>query len=244
MTWFSASMHCKTHFYDLSTFTNEKEEQQFLEDAARQPADAWVGLYNHSGVWKWSGGGNATRISWDTTNKQPEDDNCAFLHKTYKKLHDIDCNFQYSFFCMNISEFVLVRQNETWEGALQYCREHYNDMASLSSVNMMDSGLEKSTQAETEYVWTGLRYLAGDWFWVNGDDLDYKDWYQNEQPQCPAKNFHCGALDIKTMDWIHRGCEEKHNFLCSAQAVPLPVPHMVPQTTARGTPPVRPTSQP
>ncbi|KAK2905359.1 hypothetical protein Q8A67_007158 [Cirrhinus molitorella] len=152
MTWNSASKHCKTHFYDLSTFTNVNEEQQFLEDAAYQPSDAWVGLNKVSGVWQWSGG--------------------------------------------------------------------------------------KSTQAETEHLWTGLRYQAGHWFWVNGDDLDYKDWYQNQQPQCPARNLRCGALDKKTQNWIHRDCEEKLNFLCSAQAVP----QVVPQTTVDSTPPAHLTS--
>ncbi|KAK2905358.1 hypothetical protein Q8A67_007157 [Cirrhinus molitorella] len=133
MTWNSASKHCKTHFYDLSTFTNVNEEQQFLEDAAYQPSDAWVGLYKVSGVWQWSG---------------------------------------------------------------------------------------------------------GHWFWVSGDVLDYKDWYQNQQPQCPARNLRCGALDKKTQNWIHRDCEEKLNFLCSAQAVP----QVVPQTTVDSTPPAHLTS--
>ncbi|KAL1268278.1 hypothetical protein QQF64_033641 [Cirrhinus molitorella] len=238
MTWNSASKHCKTHFYDLSTFTNVNEEQQFLEDAAYQPSDAWVGLNKVSGVWQWSGGENATRINWDTSNQQPENDDCAFQHKAYKKLHDRNCNDQYSFYCMNISEFVLVHQNKTWEGALEYCRKQYNDLASLSSFNMMDSALGKSTQAETEHLWTGLRYQAGHWFWVNGDDLDYKDWYQNQQPQCPARNLRCGALDKKTQNWIHRDCEEKLNFLCSAQAVP----QVVPQTTVDSTPPAHLTS--
>ncbi len=215
MTWDSASKYCKTYFHDLSTFTNESEELQFLEDAAHQPSNAWVGLYKESGVWKWSRGENATQINWDTSNRQPEDDDCAFLHKGHKKLHDIDCSDKYSFFCMNI-EFVLVRQNETWEGALEYCRKQYNDLASLSTLNMMDSVLGKSTLAETEYVWTGLRFLAGDWFWVNGDDFDYTAGSKTEQPQCPARDLRCGALDKKTRDWTHRDCEEKLSFFCSA----------------------------
>ncbi|KAF4109287.1 hypothetical protein G5714_010360 [Onychostoma macrolepis] len=219
MTWDSANNYCKTYFHDLSTFTNENEEQRFLEDAAHQPSDAWVGLYTESGVWMWSGGENAIHINWDTSNKQPENDGCAFLHKGHKKLHDIDCDDKYSFFCMNISELVLVLRNETWEGALEYCRKQYNDLASLSSLNMMDSALGKSTQAETEYVWIGLRYLAGDWFWVNGDDLDNTAWSRNEQSQCPARDLRCGAQDKKTREWIHRNCEEKFNFFCSAQAV-------------------------
>ncbi|XP_026126693.1 C-type lectin Cal-like [Carassius auratus] len=115
---------------------------------------------------------------------------------------------------MIVSEFVLVHQKETWEGALEYCRNYYNDLASLSTMNRMNSSLPEITKAKTEYVWTGLRYLAGDWFWVTGDDVNYTAWYQNEQPQCPAKDLHCGALHKQTKLWTHRNCEEQLNFVC------------------------------
>uniref|UniRef100_A0A8C2K546 C-type lectin domain-containing protein n=1 Tax=Cyprinus carpio TaxID=7962 RepID=A0A8C2K546_CYPCA len=97
---------------------------------------------------------------------------------------------------------------KTWEGALEYCRTHYNDLASLSTKERMDSALLEITQAETEYVWTALRYLAGDWLWVTGDALNYTAWYQNEQPKCPARDLRCGALDKQTRLWRHKNCEE------------------------------------
>uniref|UniRef100_A0A8C1EAQ8 Uncharacterized protein n=2 Tax=Cyprinus carpio TaxID=7962 RepID=A0A8C1EAQ8_CYPCA len=108
-----------------------------------------------------------------------------------------------------LKQHFFVKEKMTWDSAtLEYCRKQYNDLASLSSPNMMDSALGQSTQAETEYVWTGLRFLAGEWFWVSGHDLDYTAWYRKEQPQCPARDLHCGALDMKTRVWTHRNCEE------------------------------------
>ncbi|XP_016384272.1 secretory phospholipase A2 receptor-like [Sinocyclocheilus rhinocerous] len=212
-TWDSANNYCKTYFHVLSTFTNDNEQQKFLENAVNAPSDAWVGLYTESGVWKWSGGENATQISWDTDQPDKIDD-CAFIHKGLKKLHDAECTAKYAFFCMNVSEFLLVRQKETWEGALEYCRTHYNDLASLSTMNMMYSALPEITRTETEYVWTGLRFLAGDWFWVNGDDLDNTAWYKRRLPQCPARDLRCGALEKQTKLWTHRNCEEKLSFIC------------------------------
>uniref|UniRef100_A0A8C2CID4 C-type lectin domain-containing protein n=1 Tax=Cyprinus carpio TaxID=7962 RepID=A0A8C2CID4_CYPCA len=186
---------------------------RYLPDTLSQTSDAWVGLYAESKVWKWSGGENATQISWDIT--QPDRaEGCAFLRPSSKKLHDRYCTDKYAFFCMNILEFVLVLRNETWEGALEYCQKQNNDLASLSSLNIMEYALGKITQAETEYVWTGLCFLAGDWFWVSGDDLNYTAWYQNEQPQCPARELRCGALDKQTKLWTHRNCEEKLSFVC------------------------------
>ncbi|XP_016424113.1 C-type lectin lectoxin-Phi1-like [Sinocyclocheilus rhinocerous] len=215
--WCSAQQHCKTYFHVLSTFVNDTEKEQFLANASTQVSNAWVGLYKKPeiGVWKWTGGIDAEQLIWDTGMKQPNNltnENCGFLYKDTKKLHDEKCSWQQYFFCM--TNFTLVPQMETWDGALEYCRTHYKDLASLSTMERMDSALLEITQAETEYVWTGLRFLAGDWFWVNGDDLNYTAWYQNKQPQCPARHLHCGALDKQTRVWTQRNCEEKYSFFC------------------------------
>ncbi|KAG1941244.1 hypothetical protein F2P79_016097 [Pimephales promelas] len=212
--WYSARQHCRTFFHDLSSFTTESEEKQFLEDAVGQTSDAWVGLHKESGVWKWAGGENATRISWD--DNEPDNEECALLHRAHKKLNDIQCTDKKDFFCMNISEFVLVLKNESWEGALEYCRKHHNDLASLKNIT---SASEEIALAETGYVWTGLRFLAGEWRWVDGDDLDFTAWPQTGLPQCPARNLRCGALDKLTRVWTHRDCEEKLNFFCSVHLV-------------------------
>uniref|UniRef100_A0A8C1IJR8 C-type lectin domain-containing protein n=1 Tax=Cyprinus carpio TaxID=7962 RepID=A0A8C1IJR8_CYPCA len=173
-------------------------------NASGQTSDAWVGLHKKpdTGVWKWeeSGGIDAKQISWDTALKQPNNlanENCGFLYKANDKLHDENCFFTKPFYCM--TNFVLVRQKETWDGALEYCRTHYNNLASLSTMNRTNSALLEITQAETEYVWTGLRFLAGDWLWVTGDDFNYTAWYQNEQPQCPARHLQCGHSVIITI---------------------------------------------
>ncbi|KTF92468.1 hypothetical protein cypCar_00032648 [Cyprinus carpio] len=215
--WCSAQQHCKTYFHVLSSFVNDTEEQQFLANASTQTSNAWVGLYKKPeiGVWRWSGGIDAEQLSWDTVMKQPDNltrENCGFLYNDSKKLHDGECRWQQSFFCM--TNFTLVLQNETWDGALEYCRTHYRDLASLSTKERMASALLESKEAETEYVWTGLRFLAGEWFWVTGDDLNYTAWYENEQPQCPARDLRCGALDKQSNVWTHRDCEEKFSFFC------------------------------
>uniref|UniRef100_A0A8C1RGR7 C-type lectin domain-containing protein n=1 Tax=Cyprinus carpio TaxID=7962 RepID=A0A8C1RGR7_CYPCA len=154
-------------------------------------------------------------MSWDTAVNQPNnlaDENCGFLCKAHDKLRNENCFSIKPFYCM--TNFVLVHQKETWDGALDYCRTHYKNLASLSTKERMDSALLEITQAETDYVWTGLRFLAGDWLWVTGDALNYTAWYQNEQPQCPARHLQCGALDKQTKLWTHRNCEEKLSFFC------------------------------
>ncbi|KAL0183709.1 hypothetical protein M9458_019405, partial [Cirrhinus mrigala] len=211
--WLCAQLHCQTYFHALSTFPGESQERRFLANATSQTSDAWVGLYRkpRTEVWKWSEHLDAEQISWDTDPAMIQPDNlsnqnCAFLHKDHKKLHNERCNMRQPFFCM--TNFVLVRQNMTWDRALEYCRTHYNDLATLNTEERMNSALLEVTQAQTDYVWTGLRYLAGHWFWVSGHGLYYTAWYQNNHPQCPARDLRCGALDKETRLWKHRNCEE------------------------------------
>ncbi|KAA0716147.1 hypothetical protein E1301_Tti015857 [Triplophysa tibetana] len=209
-TWDEAQQYCRTNYHDLSTFINEIEKQQFLKEVVSQTSNAWVGLYKRSGTWTWTK--VATGPSW--SDGEQGYDNCAFLSKASKRLQYDECSNTQSFFCMIVSEIVLVDQSESWEGALDYCRHHHDDLASLSSNRSMIDALSKITGAQTQYVWIGLRFLAGRWFWISGDDLIFKVWSSDEQLQCPAQNQRCAALDKNSKTWTPRDCEEKLNFMC------------------------------
>ncbi|KAI7808771.1 L-selectin-like [Triplophysa rosa] len=212
-TWDEAQQYCRTNYHDLSTFINEIEEHQFKKDSDAQTSRAWVGLYKQPGTWTWATGEVATQISWD--DEEPGNDFCAFIEKNHMKLHDDVCTTPHTFFCMYESvNTVTVQQSESWEGALEYCRHHHDDLASLSSSRSMTDALSKITGAQTQYVWIGLRFLAGGWFWISGDDLILNVWSSAGPPQCPAQNQHCAALDKNTKTWTPRDCEEKLNFLC------------------------------
>lgn len=59
-------------------------------------------------------------------------------------------------------------------------------------------------------VWTGLRFLAGRWFWSNAAPVS-----DGDLPPCPNEIRRCGALaktgtgSVETID-----CAERLNFLC------------------------------
>nr|XP_055070723.1 secretory phospholipase A2 receptor-like [Misgurnus anguillicaudatus] len=213
-TWDDARQYCRNYFYDLSTFTNETENQQFLEDTTVQTFVNWIGLHKESGIWKWTGGENATQTIYDFYAEATKGNCGFFIGLTLQFLYSRECSYNAPFFCMRVFEIVVVQQTETWETALDYCRDHYDDLASLSSIRSMDYALGKTTEAQTQYVWIGLRFLAGQWFWVSGDDFKYKAWSAAGELQCPARNQRCGALDTSTKIWTPRDCQEKLNFLC------------------------------
>ncbi|KTG09617.1 hypothetical protein cypCar_00031348 [Cyprinus carpio] len=144
-------------------------------------------------------------MTWEDAQKY-----CREHHYYYNVL----CSKYFPFYCMEVFEPILVQQNKTWDESLNYCRQNYNDLVSLSSQIYMEEVINKTLTSQTAYVWTGLRFMAGHWFWVSGDDLQYKAWSVDGEIQCPAGNLRCGALDREEKLWKPTDCEERHNFLC------------------------------
>ncbi|CAJ1076025.1 dromaiocalcin-1-like isoform X2 [Xyrichtys novacula] len=119
---------------------------------------------------------------------------------------------------------VLVKEEKTWEEALVHCRtleakdpdkpvsayENYKyDLATLLTDDDHEFAREKAQSATTDEIWTGLRYLAGSWLWVGGEDMNYKN-----IRECLSEGS-CGTLPIEgDADYEIRSCEERRNFFC------------------------------
>ncbi|RXN15601.1 lymphocyte antigen 75-like protein [Labeo rohita] len=216
MTWNDAQKYCREHYDDLST-TNKEEAEMLSIDTNSMYLYYWLGLYRSSDnpeKWIWSGGESEPADYWDIDQPNYDYECCGGIRLSNSKLHDVPCSETLPFYCMNVFALVLVHQNKTWDEALDYCRKEYTDLASLSSETTMEEGINKITTSQTAYVWTGLRFMSGHWFWLSGDDLQYKAWPAEGEIQCPAEHLRCGALDIEEKVWKPTDREERHNFLC------------------------------
>ncbi|KAK7170899.1 hypothetical protein R3I94_000950 [Phoxinus phoxinus] len=216
MTWKDAQTYCRTYHDDLST-VNKEEAQLFSRYTDSTSELSWIGLYispNNPGEWIWSGGEVEAIDNWDNGQPSRITSECGGLKQSTSKLHNIPCSQTLPFYCMEIVGPILVYKNKTWDEALDHCRQHYTDLASLSSETIMAEVINNTITSQTAYVWTGLRFMAGHWFWVSGDDLQYKAWSVEGELQCPARDLRCGALDRKEKVWKPRDCEERHYFLC------------------------------
>ncbi|XP_077083365.1 uncharacterized protein LOC143736558 [Siphateles boraxobius] len=195
MSW---STYRRTYHDDLST-VNKEEAQLISLYTDSTSRFNWIGIYispRNPGEWIWSGGEVEAIDNWDSG--QPDDAaECGGLKQSTSKLHDILCSQTLTFYWMEVFEPILVHQNKTWDEALDYCRQTYTDLASLSSETIMAEVINNTITSQRAYVWTGLRFMAGHWFWVSGDDLQYKAWSAQGEVQCPARNLRCGALDRK-----------------------------------------------
>ncbi|XP_021333404.2 C-type mannose receptor 2 [Danio rerio] len=216
MTWIDAQTYCRKHHSDLSTMT--KEEAQLLSSNTDATYSfSWIGLYedpDRADEWIWSGGQVEEVDNWDTDQPDDSSENCISLKQSTSKLHDTLCSDMLSFYCMDAVESVLVSQNKAWNEALDYCRQHYIDLVSLSSEMIEAEVINVTGKSQTDFVWTGLRFMAGHWFWVSGEDLQYKAWSVEGEPKCPAGNLRCGALDRNKKVWKAIDCEKRLNFVC------------------------------
>ncbi|TDH17435.1 hypothetical protein EPR50_G00008210 [Perca flavescens] len=128
-----------------------------------------------------------------------------------------NCSARFPFVCFG-DNLVLVKENKTWEEALEHCRalsstSQSNLRYELVSVQPGEDQhyvMNRVMEADTDEVWAGLRFLAGEWLWVNGASMLYSD-----LPLCPPLVQHCGALSKNNTGSVEtKDCSEKRNFLC------------------------------
>ncbi|XP_065105379.2 putative C-type lectin domain family 20 member A [Paramisgurnus dabryanus] len=216
VTWQNAQTYCREHYDDLSTITKLEAEELASNPEVTEP-EFWIGLYQNPAnmsEWIWSGGEKQPVENWDIFEPNSEFENCATERKWSSKLNNVMCDLKLSFYCMKTSELILVNENKTWEEALEYCRLNYIDLVTIDSGSNMAEVIKNTMTSQTPYVWTGLRFLAGHWFWVSGEDVSYKAWSAGGELQCPGTNLQCGALDIANKVWKPTDCEKRLHFVC------------------------------
>ncbi|XP_071766614.2 snaclec purpureotin subunit beta-like [Centroberyx gerrardi] len=201
----------------LNSPVSSKRDKKKLREAGAQLEQTWIGLYRDPDDtdWRWSGGGYASYMPW--VDGEPNNANeveyygsiCWSCEPT--GWNDLPESMLQEFFCLSL---IVVKEKKTWEEALQHCREQHTDLTSLVSETEVLLAQREIWEAQTtEHVWTGLRYLADRWLWVNGDPLEYQAWSQGEQQQCPAWSQRCGAVS-KEGEWESRDCQERLHFIC------------------------------
>ncbi|XP_068426860.1 macrophage mannose receptor 1-like [Clinocottus analis] len=182
----------------------------------------WIGLYRNAGdSWKWVSGQTSDYRNW--APGQPINADCGSFDSGTEKWHSNVCTEEHRFVCYD-DNMVVVTESKTWEGALSHCRSmesQCEDVANPCRYRYELLSLERPSdysyvrgrlsEAETDEVWTGLRFLGGEWLWVDGQKLED----QGMLPDCPYPGKHCGTLSKNdTNNWIARDCTERRNFIC------------------------------
>ncbi|XP_071330860.1 C-type mannose receptor 2-like isoform X2 [Trachinotus anak] len=219
MTWWEAQSTCRRNHTDLVSIRDEKENQNFASGYG------WIGLHQVDSnlPWKWSRGDEIATFTFWKSGEPDAGDHCAFKEQSSGEWKSDSCSNTHSFMCPD-ERLVLVKEKKTWEDALDHCRSmealdtskpvsaylnHRFDLATLITQDDHDFAREKAQEATTDEVWTGLRYLAGEWMWVGGETVEYQD-----ITSCPTEKL-CGVLEKNgTRKYGRSDCENQMNFLC------------------------------
>ncbi|XP_008404237.1 lymphocyte antigen 75-like isoform X2 [Poecilia reticulata] len=207
MSWSEAKDHCMSISQKLATFTMDG-----MKLFSKHDFPIWIGLHRHDGSWKWSLGLKEDKY-W---NLGPSDNkDCVSITSATKSLAAENCQTLHPFICMN-DNLILVKEEKSWEEAFEHCQGlgfNSNLRFNLLSVKPGDEHnyvVNRITEADTEEVWTGLRFLGDEWLWINGKDVLYTDLLQ-----CPPLGSHCGAISKNDSSAVAaRDCLERKNFLC------------------------------
>lgn len=194
-TWYNAQRYCWLFHTDLAPVSNTQDMKQ-LQHLAGRDRDVWIGLkrnFTDKEKWTWSGGGEVSTFFWakgQPNNRQAENYGLLFNNTWY----DATSDFHLPFLCYSA---VVVRERKTWEEALEYCREHHHDLASVASeteMMLIQKELQKNDTAGR--VWIGLRFFSGHWLWVDRQPVSYEAWGQEGKPECPEVKMACAALQV------------------------------------------------
>ncbi|XP_071345653.1 macrophage mannose receptor 1-like [Trachinotus anak] len=210
-TWSEARQYCRSQYDDLAIV----EDDRLSSAAGQEDFLVWTGLHRDGGTWKWTAGLSEYR-NW-ASNEPSNDSNCASVSSVNGNMATRNCSAHFPFICYR-DNMVVVKENKTWEEALEHCRGLSSSFSSNRQYDLVSVQpgtdhafvMTKVLQADTEKVWTGLRFLAGHWLWVNGEPMSHSD-----LPDCPQNGQNCGVLSKNDTGSVEiTDCSERRNFIC------------------------------
>ncbi|XP_063043008.1 macrophage mannose receptor 1-like [Engraulis encrasicolus] len=219
MTWTEAQSHCRDEYTDLASVRNQAENNK-IKDLIKSATGAgqffWIGLFREA--WEWSDGQNEAEF-WNWGPNQPEGrtgEVCVVFRKD-GKWFDRFCNKTHAFVCYN-DKLVLVKEQKTWKEALEYCRQHHEDLVSVSSEQIQRWVAGWAKGASTPNVWVGLRYSCnlGFWFWVSGEIICYDNWVSNQERD-QGCSYKVGAVRKDGGKWGSFKETDTLNFICTKE---------------------------
>ncbi|XP_036072501.1 macrophage mannose receptor 1 [Oryzias melastigma] len=229
MTWFDAQRYCRENHIDLISGPQLEELQKHNDDTENiiQVYERttvvnlnslsrfnyiFIGLFRDA--WTWSDGSSFSFRHWNVWyDSTSEKNNCTILNQDGVWETKI-CSERKPFICYT-DHVILINESRTWEEALYYCRHHHHDLVTITNLDDQRWVQEKTKNATTPFVWTGLRYTCtlGFWFWVSDEVVRFKNWASPEQVnECDMS----GAMETGgEHKWVKKYDEEKFNFFCS-----------------------------
>ncbi|XP_036968022.1 C-type mannose receptor 2-like isoform X2 [Acanthopagrus latus] len=212
--WSEAQRHCRENHTDLVSGLDQLLDKNFRSKIQNHGNSFhWIGLFRDS--WRWSDGRNASFRNWKSF-KDDDSKKCAVTLLPSQKWESCACNQKRPFFCYREENMILIKKSKTWGEASDYCIQHHRGLVSITDPSQQRWAAEKAKEANTDYVWLGLRYtcVLDLWFWVNDELLCYKNWASGEEPVegCDRAVAMSRGGGNK---WHTKNDTESFNFICA-----------------------------
>ncbi|XP_043953414.1 C-type mannose receptor 2-like [Gambusia affinis] len=212
-TWQEAQSYCREKHTDLISGTKQLEDEEVKKLMNSSDQIIYFGLFRDN--WRWSDGSSFSFRHWNNELVNPESvsDLCAKIDDGGRWKNE-NCDKRKPFICYD-DNVILIKENKTWEEALNYCREKHHDLVTITNMDQQILVQEKVKNASTPFVWTGLSYACtlDLWFWVSDEVVSYKNWAEGEpMDDCDMS----GAMETRGKhQWRKKNDTEKFNFICS-----------------------------
>uniref|UniRef100_A0A667XEB9 C-type lectin domain-containing protein n=1 Tax=Myripristis murdjan TaxID=586833 RepID=A0A667XEB9_9TELE len=195
MTWSEAQSYCRQHYTDLATVSSEEDVAKLNDAVGSLISDwSWIGLFRDA--WKWSDGSTMSFTKWDNMGYISFIE--IFCSCPYSSLVSYSCHSNLAIHCMfHFMFYHLVEERMNWTEAQSYCRQHYTDLATVSSE---EDVTKLNDTVGSHPSWIGLYNDINSWRWslqnksyYGEGEADLKMW-SSGQPHYSEK--HCVASHL------------------------------------------------
>lgn len=111
-------------------------------------------------------------------------------------------------------EYILIRENKTWDEAQDYCRQNHIDLATVQSDEEWSQ--LNTLRAELQfYTWIGLYDDVNSWRWsFQNERITFTKW-DKQQPNNFGGNQNC--VELRSSGYWHDiGCSVKCVIICQS----------------------------
>uniref|UniRef100_A0A087X337 C-type lectin domain-containing protein n=1 Tax=Poecilia formosa TaxID=48698 RepID=A0A087X337_POEFO len=214
-SWQEAQSYCREKHTDLISGTKQLQDEEVKKLMNSTSDSSYIGLFRDT--WRWSDGSSFSFRHWNKNFNNPETNSgqCAMTKFDGEgRWTNVNCGNTKPFICYD-DELILIKENKTWEDALDHCRGHHHDLVTITNMDDQKRVQEEAKEASTGYVWMGLSYACtlDLWFWVSDEVVSYQNWaLGGAMDDCDMS----GAMETGgNHQWFKRNDAEKFNFICS-----------------------------
>ncbi|KAK3555376.1 hypothetical protein QTP86_015588 [Hemibagrus guttatus] len=225
MNWTEAQRYCREHYTDLTSVRNDTENQKIRSVFNNTDYSSfWIGLYRTR---SWSDKSNSSFSNWKPgqPNNYRQNKSCtAVSFNDSGKWTDENCSEAFPFLCYSTlpslpsHQYHFVNENKTWTEAQRYCRENYTDLATVDTMEEMNTLLNTVNSSYSGLAWIGLYGDENSWRWSLNDDAfyqegerDFRGW--EHQPDNHNGNELCVYIRSDG-EWSDGDCRAHLTFVC------------------------------